>query len=56
MKIFNDPIHGRIEISDYCIKIIDTVAFQRLRNLKQLGLTSYVFYGATHTRFEHSIT
>lgn len=54
-KIFNDPIHGRIEIPDYCIKIIDTPEFQRLRNLKQLGLTSYVFYGATHTRFEHSI-
>lgn len=55
MKIFNDSIHGRIEIPDYCVKIIDTVPFQRLRNLKQLGLTSYVFYGATHTRFEHSI-
>jgi deoxynucleoside triphosphate triphosphohydrolase SAMHD1 len=55
MKIFNDPIHGRIEIPEYCVDIIDTIAFQRLRNLKQLGLTSYVFYGATHTRFEHSI-
>jgi len=55
MKIFNDPIHGRIEIPKYCVDIIDTIAFQRLRNLKQLGLTSYVFYGATHTRFEHSI-
>lgn len=54
-KIFNDPIHGRIKIPDYCVKIIDTVAFQRLRNLKQLGLTSFVFPGATHTRFEHSI-
>ncbi len=54
-KIFNDPIHGRIRIPDYCVKIIDTVEFQRLRNLKQLGLTSYVFYGATHDRFSHSI-
>jgi deoxynucleoside triphosphate triphosphohydrolase SAMHD1 len=54
-KIFNDPIHGRIEIPEHCIKIIDTIEFQRLRNLKQLGLTSYVFYGATQTRFEHSI-
>lgn len=54
-KIFNDPIHGRIEIPDYCVKIIDTIPFQRLRNLKQLGLTCYVFPGATHTRFEHSI-
>jgi HD superfamily phosphohydrolase len=54
-KIFNDPIHGRIKMSQSCVKIIDTVEFQRLRNLKQLGLTSYVFHGATHTRFEHSI-
>jgi HD superfamily phosphohydrolase len=53
--MFNDPIYGRIDIPDYCVKIIDTVEFQRLRNLKQLGFTSYVFYGATHTRFEHSI-
>lgn len=55
MKIFNDPIYGRIEIPKYCVDIIDTPEFQRLRSLKQLGLTSYVFYGATHTRFEHSI-
>lgn len=55
MKIFNDPIHGRIEIPDYCVAIIDSIPFQRLRNLKQLGLTHHVFYGATHTRFEHSI-
>ncbi len=55
MKIFNDPIHGRIEIPEYCVEIIDTIEFQRLRYLKQLGLVSYVFYGATHTRFEHSI-
>ena len=54
-KIFNDPIHGRIEIPNYCVEIIDTLPFQRLRNLKQLGFTSYVFPGATHTRFEHSI-
>lgn len=54
-KIFNDPIYGRIKIPDYCVKIIDTIEFQRLRNLKQLGFTNYVFYGATHTRFEHSI-
>jgi HD superfamily phosphohydrolase len=54
-KIFNDPVYGRIKIPEYCVKIIDSIPFQRLRNLKQLGLTSYVFYGAQHTRFEHSI-
>ena len=54
-KLFNDPIHGRIEIPDYCVRIIDTPEFQRLRYLKQLGCTNFVFHGATHTRFEHSI-
>lgn len=38
-----------------CLRIIDTKEFQRLRKLMQLGTCSYVFYGATHTRFEHSI-
>jgi len=54
-KMFQDPIHGVIEIPDYCIKIIDTPYFQRLRNIKQLGCCYYVFPGATHNRFEHSI-
>jgi HD superfamily phosphohydrolase len=54
-KVFNDPIYGRISVPDYCLEIIDTPEFQRLRYLKQLGLVNYVFYGATHTRFEHSI-
>jgi hypothetical protein len=36
-KIFNDPIHGHIEMPLYCISVIDTPQFQRLRDLKQLG-------------------
>jgi len=50
-----DPIHGHLEFDDYVWDIIDTPEFQRLRNLFQLGNCSYVFPGATHTRFEHSI-
>jgi HD superfamily phosphohydrolase len=52
---FNDPIHGSITMQGLCLSIIDTKEFQRLRKLMQLGTCSYVFYGATHTRFEHSI-
>jgi hypothetical protein len=36
-KVFNDPIHGHIELSELCIKIIDTPQFQRLRYISQLG-------------------
>ncbi|XP_028265921.1 deoxynucleoside triphosphate triphosphohydrolase SAMHD1 [Parambassis ranga] len=54
-KVFNDPIHGHVELHPLLIKIIDTPQFQRLRNIKQLGGTYYVFPGASHNRFEHSI-
>jgi deoxynucleoside triphosphate triphosphohydrolase SAMHD1 len=54
-KIFNDPIHHSIQLDDLTVKIMDTPQFQRLGKLKQLGTCSYVFRGATHTRFEHSI-
>ncbi|XP_035994532.1 deoxynucleoside triphosphate triphosphohydrolase SAMHD1-like isoform X1 [Fundulus heteroclitus] len=54
-KVFNDPIHGLVELHPLLVKIIDTPQFQRLRNIKQLGGTSYVYPGATHSRFEHSI-
>uniref|UniRef100_A0AAQ5ZFC7 Deoxynucleoside triphosphate triphosphohydrolase SAMHD1 n=1 Tax=Amphiprion ocellaris TaxID=80972 RepID=A0AAQ5ZFC7_AMPOC len=54
-KVFNDPIHGHVELHPLLIKIIDTPQFQRLRNLKQLGGTYFVFPGASHNRFEHSI-
>jgi HD superfamily phosphohydrolase len=50
-----DPVHGSIHILDEEIKIIQHDFFQRLRNIKQLGFSEYVFPGATHTRFIHSI-
>uniref|UniRef100_A0A8C4SHA4 Deoxynucleoside triphosphate triphosphohydrolase SAMHD1 n=1 Tax=Erpetoichthys calabaricus TaxID=27687 RepID=A0A8C4SHA4_ERPCA len=55
MKVFNDPIHGHIELHPLLIRIIDTPQFQRLRYIKQLGGTYFVFPGASHNRFEHSI-
>lgn len=54
-KVFNDSIHGHIEVHPLCVKIIDTPQFQRLRNIKQLGACYYVFPGASHNRFEHCI-
>jgi HD superfamily phosphohydrolase len=54
-KIFNDPIHGHIELSPLSIKIIDTPQFQRLRDISQLGGVYYVFPGAASKRFEHSL-
>lgn len=50
-----DPVHGSIHILDEEKKIIQHDFFQRLRNIKQLGFSEYVFPGATHTRFIHSI-
>ncbi|KAM8945627.1 deoxynucleoside triphosphate triphosphohydrolase SAMHD1 [Pelodytes ibericus] len=55
IKVFNDPIHGHIELHPLLIRIIDTPQFQRLRYIKQLGGSYYVFPGASHNRFEHSI-
>ncbi|CAH6776898.1 deoxynucleoside triphosphate triphosphohydrolase SAMHD1 isoform X2 [Phodopus roborovskii] len=55
MKVFNDPIHGHIEFHPLLIRIIDTPQFQRLRYIKQLGGGYYVFPGASHNRFEHSL-
>ncbi|XP_059152288.1 deoxynucleoside triphosphate triphosphohydrolase SAMHD1-like isoform X3 [Physella acuta] len=55
MKVYNDPIHGHIEVNPACQAIIDTPIFQRLRFLKQLGMVYYVYPGAGHNRFEHSL-
>lgn len=54
-KVFNDPVHGHIELPYLAVRIIDTSQFQRLRNIRQLGTTNYVYHGASHSRFEHSI-
>lgn len=51
-----DPIYGYIRITDSERAIIDTRPVQRLRRIRQLGLgAEYVYPGANHTRFEHSL-
>lgn len=54
-KVFNDPIHGHILVHPLLVKIIDTPQFQRLRKVKQLGATYFVYPGGSHNRFEHCI-
>lgn len=54
-KVFNDAIHGAISLHPLCVKVIDTHQFQRLRFLKQLGVSYFVFSSASHNRYEHSL-
>lgn len=55
-KILNDPVYGFITIPNELIfDIIEHPYFQRLRRIKQLGLTDFVYPGALHTRFHHAI-
>lgn len=53
--VFNDAVHGHIELHPLITAVIDTDQFQRLRRLKQLGVAYLVFPTASHNRFEHSI-
>ncbi len=55
-KIINDPIYGFINVeSDLIFDIIEHPYFQRLRRIRQLGLTDLVYPGALHTRFHHAL-
>jgi uncharacterized protein len=55
-KIINDPVYGFITIpSELIYEIISHPYFQRLRHIKQLGLTQYVYPAALHTRFQHAL-
>lgn len=55
-KIINDPVYGFLRFPEpELIRIIDHPWFQRLRNIKQMGLAYLVYPGAVHTRFHHSL-
>ena len=55
-KIINDPVFGFISIqSDLVFDLLEHPWIQRLRRIKQLGLSYLVYPGANHTRFEHTI-
>ena len=55
-KIINDPIYGFVAIPGELIyDLIEHPYFQRLRRIKQLGLTNLVYPGALHTRFHHAL-
>lgn len=55
-KIINDPVYGFINIpSEEVFDLVQSPVLQRLRRIKQLGLSSLVYPGAEHSRFSHSL-
>lgn len=55
-KILNDPVYGFITIpSEKIFSLIEHPIVQRLRRIKQVGLTHFVYPGALHTRFHHAL-
>ena len=55
MYVIKDSVHGNIKLTVLERSIVDSPGMQRLRGIKQLGLTNLVYPGANHTRFEHSL-
>lgn len=55
-KIINDPVYGFIKIRyEIVYHLIEHPLFQRLRRIRQLGMTHFVYPGANHTRFQHAL-
>ncbi|CAM6087147.1 unnamed protein product [Calypogeia fissa] len=52
-KCIQDNVHQSIYVDALSLQFVDTEKFQRLRDVRQLGLCHFVFPGAVHTRFEH---
>jgi HD superfamily phosphohydrolase len=57
--LIRDPVHGYLVVDKekfkFLLKVINSFQFQRLRRIKQLGTTYFVYPGAEHSRFGHSI-
>lgn len=53
--LLRDPVHGDLSLGPREAAVLDLPAVQRLRGVKQLGTASYVYPGALHTRFDHSL-
>lgn len=57
-KVFRDPVHRLIRIApgdDFILDLIDTPEVQRLRRIRQLGVSWLTYHGAEHSRFVHSL-
>src|SRR3990167_4860451 len=54
-RITFDPLYGFINLTDTEDKIIHSKYYQRLRWIKQLGFSNYIFPGAEHNRFAHAL-
>ncbi|MCE7733947.1 MAG: HD domain-containing protein [Candidatus Heimdallarchaeota archaeon] len=54
-KRIADPIHGLIRLTELESKVLESPYIQRLRDVRQLGIAEYVYPGATHSRFTHSL-
>ncbi|MBN9102324.1 MAG: protein kinase [Pseudonocardia sp.] len=54
-QVIRDPIHGDIRLTEYEYRVLLTREIQRLRSIRQLGLTNMVYPGAEHSRLSHSI-
>jgi uncharacterized protein len=55
MTFIRDPLWNNIHLEPFALRLIDTMPFQRLRYIRQLGLAHLVYPGASHSRFEHAL-
>ncbi len=56
LKLINDPVYGFIKVHyELVYHLVEHPYFQRLRRIRQLGMTHFVYPGANHTRFQHAL-